>query len=118
MQEETIHSKHNFAFWFHLVITILAWVGPFFFSWYLMLIAYAVVIIQFMVFDRCLLNAKHGLDTESDQNTTFYSYLLESLGYHPNRKKMKHVVRRYLYVALAALTLVWQLILDFQPLLF
>ena len=59
-------SQHNLVFWFHVVITALAWVGPFLFSWYLMVAAYLIVLIQFMIWDRCLLNSTHKLD---DDNT-------------------------------------------------
>lgn len=110
------HSAHNFVFWFHVFITILAWAGPFLFSWYLMLAAYLTVVLQFAVFNKCLLNAEHDLSDED--HTTFYSYLLEKMGMTVNRKRLKHFVRRYLYILLGILTLVWQLLLKFEPLLF
>lgn len=109
-------SSHNLTFWFHLLITILAWVGPFLFSWYLMVTAYLLVVLQFMVFGRCLLNARHDLADEND--ATFYSYLLEKFGYHPNRQTLKYWVHRYVYLFLAALTLLWQVVLGYEPLLF
>ena len=73
---ERLESKHNFMFWFHVFITSLAWVGPFLFSWYLMLTAYAIILLQFLVFDKCLLNSKHELTDSED--ATFYSYLFEN----------------------------------------
>lgn len=114
--EKTGEGIHNFSFWFHLFITILAWVGPFLFTWYLMLIAYGIVILQFMVFNKCLLNAKHDLSDAND--ATFYSYLLEQLGVEVNRKKLKGFVRKYLYLLLGAVAVFWQLVLGFQPMLF
>jgi uncharacterized membrane protein len=118
MAQTKASSAHNFAFWFHLLITVLAWIGPFLFSWYLMVLAYAIVIVQFLIFDRCLINAKHDLDTTSDEDTTFYSYLFEKIGYQPNRKTLKRFVRRYLYILLGVVAVVWQLILGFSPLFF
>lgn len=114
--EKSGEGTHNFSFWFHLFITILAWLGPFLFSWYLMVLAYGIVILQFMVFNKCLLNAKHDLSDAND--ATFYSYLLEEIGVAVNRKKLKLFVRRYLYVVLAAVTLLWQLVFGFKPILF
>lgn len=114
--QKTTDSSHNFSFWFHLFITILAWVGPFLFSWYLMLTAYGIVVVQFMIFNKCLLNAKHDLKTDND--ATFYSYLFEQMGMEVNRAKLKKFVRIFLYPLLGAFTVLWQLYLGFESLLF
>lgn len=111
-----VSSDHNAVFWFHVLITALAWIGPFLFSWYLMVPAYLIVLLQFLIFKRCLLNGSHKLDDSSD--TTFYSYLFEKLGIHVNRSTLKVWVRRYFYVILSAFTLLWQLVLGIEPLLF
>lgn len=108
--------KFNLAFWFHLLITLLAWLGPFLFSWYLMVSAYGIVLLQFLIFNRCLLNAAHDLDNDNDN--TFYAHLFELLGFQPNKKVLRLWVRRYVYLILAAFTLFWQLGLDQAPLLF
>jgi hypothetical protein len=115
-KSQTANSSHNATFWFHVIITALAWVGPFLFSWYLMVTAYMIVLLQFLIFNRCLLNAKHDLDVSED--TTFYSYLFEKLGYYPNRSVLKKWVRRYVYLILSGFTIIWQLVLGFNPLLF
>ncbi|WP_417590139.1 hypothetical protein [Owenweeksia hongkongensis] len=114
--QNTSDSSHNFSFWFHLFITILAWIGPFLFSWYLMVAAYLIVILQFMVFDKCLLNAKHDLKTEGD--ATFYSYLFEQMGMEMDRPRLKKFVRIYLYPILGAFTVLWQLYFGFEAILF
>lgn len=110
-----VSSAHNFTFWFHVFITLLAWVGPFLITWKLMVPAYLIVLLQFLIFKRCLLNSRHALDDTDD--TTFYSYLFEQLGYRPNRRVLKLWVRRYFYIILSALTLVWQVLLGIEPLL-
>ncbi len=74
-QQSINNSDLNGAFWFHLFITALAWVGPFLFSWYLMVTAYALVVLQFIFLGRCVLNKSHGLDAGND--ATFYSVLLD-----------------------------------------
>ena len=81
-----------------------------------MVSAYSLVILQFIIFKRCLLNAKHDLDVSDD--TTFYSHLLESVGLKPDRTKIKKVVRNYLYLLLALITLIWQVVLKQEALLF
>lgn len=110
------NSDLNLAFWFHLFITALAWVGPFLFSWYLMVSAYFIVMLQFLIFGRCLLNKSHGL--EDSNNATFYSVLLDMLRLKHNPQKLKVWVRRYIYPILAVFTLILQLLLNWDPLLF
>lgn len=111
-----INSELNFAFWFHLFITILAWIGPFLFSWYLMLSAYTIVVLQFLFFGRCLLNKSHGL--KDTNNATFYSVLFDMLGVRHRPEKVKFWVRRFVYPLLALFTLVLQLVFGWTPLLF
>jgi hypothetical protein len=116
MKEQASNNARNWVFWFHLWITILAWLGPFLFSWFWIVSAYLIVLLQFIIFKRCLLNAKHDLDISDD--TTFYSHLLESVGFKIDRGRLKLFVRRYLYLLLALFTLIWQLMLKQDPLLF
>jgi hypothetical protein len=114
--EDKLESKHNFMFWLHLFITSLAWVGPFLFSWQIMLFAYGVILLQFLVFNACLLNAKHDLTASED--ATFYSYLFELCGFTVNRRLIRIIARRYLYFILGFLTVVWQVYLGHKALLF
>lgn len=109
-------SSENFGFLLHMVFLVLSWIGPFLFSWQLMVLAYGITIVQFLIFKRCLMNATHELDDSEDH--TLYSQVFESLGFHPNRKKLKKFVRGYLYFLLAIFTLIWQLGLGMKPLLF
>lgn len=109
-------NQHNFSFWFHVLITVLAWVGPFLFSWYLMVTAYMIVMLQFLIFGRCLLNSAHELDDSND--TTFYSYLFDQLGISVNKATLKVWVRRYFYIILSVVAILWQVVLGFNPLLF
>lgn len=78
--------------------------------------AYLIVLLQFVIFKKCLLNSAH--DLEDNEDTTFYSYLLEQVGWYVNRTVLKKWVRRYIYILLAVATLCWQLLLGFDPLLF
>ncbi len=115
MQTGTAHSTHNIVFWLHLALVLLALSGPFLFSWFLLIPAYGIVLIQFLFFRKCLMNKAHDL---TDPDTTFYSYLFEKTGWRPDRKKVKLFVRRYLYLLLAAVAITWQVLLGQKPLLF
>lgn len=111
-----LNSVINAAFWFHLLITLLAWLGPFLFSWYWMVAAYFIVMLQFKLFGRCLLNKSHELKDEND--ATFYSVLFDLLRISHQPKTLKYWVRNWFYPLLALFTLILQLVLNWEPLLF
>ena len=112
-QPASSHSDINTVFIVHFVLVIIAWLGPFVFPWYLMVLGYAVVVGQFLYYKRCLMNEAHGLDDSGDH--TFYSHLFEKMGFRPNRGKLKDFVRGYLYVILAVFTVVLQLLYGYKP---
>ena len=107
--------KGTSLLWFsvHLVLTVGAYFIPFMFDWQLVVLAYGIVILQFAVFGRCLMNEGHDLEEKKDE--TFYSDVLDRLGFHPNRSVLKRFVRGYLYVVLIGVTLIWQLGLEREP---
>lgn len=115
----TTKSTLNTAFWLHLLLVLAGWLGPFLFSWYLMVTGYTLIFLQFLVFKKCLVNDLHDLD---DNNYyTFYTFLFECIGIHlskANQKRLFLFVRWPLYPILIAFTLFWQLHLGFAPLLF
>ncbi len=113
---EAAKLEINGMFWVHLFVTSLAWVGPFLFSWYLMILAYICVQMQYQIFNRCLMNEGHELG-EEDHNT-FYHYLFTKMGMTLTRKGVKVFVRERLNYILAVIAVVWQVYLGFEPLLF
>jgi hypothetical protein len=117
MAEKATKSNYNLIFWAHLALVAIGWLGPFLIDWRWMCIGYAVIFTQFMIFDKCLLNAEHGVDDTKD-DYTFYAELFEAMGYFPNRKLLKKVVRTWLYFFLAAVAIGWQVGLGMKPLLF
>lgn len=106
----------NFTYILHLVLTVGSWFAPFLVSWPLLLTAYGCVMLQFITFDRCLLNAGHDLPEEN--NNTFYGHLLHSVGFEYNKAKVKFFVRTYLYYVLTAVTVLWQIVLGNKALWF
>jgi Na+/glutamate symporter len=112
-----ISSNYGLIFWFHLFITVLSWFAPFLFTWYIPIAVYAIVLLQFFVFGRCVLNRVHDL-TDEQNDSTFYAFLMETVGFRVNYAKVKRFVRFYLYFILTGITLMWQLVLDNAPLLF
>lgn len=102
-------------FWLHFALIVIAWIGPFVFDWYLMVGGYGIVMLQFAVFDRCLMNNKHDLAEEGDM--TFYAQLLETVGFRFSRKRVKQIVRPWIYVFLSIFVITLQLGLNYVPVL-
>lgn len=108
--------KDEIFFGLHLLIALAAWFIPFLVTWKITVPVFAIVILQHAVFGRCLGMDTHGVS--EDDGSTFYSHVIERLGYKPNKKVIRFVVRKLLYGFLAVVTLVWQVVLHHPPLLF
>lgn len=108
--------KTNIVFILHLIVTVLAWFAPFLVSWQILVPVYLIVLLQFAVFGRCLMNAEH--DVEETDDATFYSHLFEKMGLRPNRSRVKFYVRKVFYPVLSVVAVVWQEGLGYAPLLF
>ena len=63
------NGSFGLMFWFHLFITVLSWFAPFMFTWYYLLPVYWTVMLQFAVFNRCLV--KKGYKNLRQKNFTF-----------------------------------------------
>jgi hypothetical protein len=109
-----ISTRYNFTFWLHLALTLFSWTLPFVVDWKLAVAAYVTVLMQFVLFNACLMNRGHALNDDGDD--TFYAHLLEIAGIRLNRKKVKTFVRFWKYILLAALAILWQPILGNDPL--
>lgn len=117
MKSPNVKLRYNGIFWIHLAVTLGAWLGPFLIDWRLISAAYILVVLQFLIFGKCLMNQHHDLD-ESKGDDTFYSTLLESIGIHIPKSPLKKFVRRYLYLLLAVFSYLWQVIWQNPPIWF
>lgn len=108
--------KTNLVFLLHLILTIGAWFLPLLVSWQITVPVLLLVIAQHAIFGRCLMLSGH--EVSEDDGSTFYSHVIERLGFRPNKKAIRFFVRKILYGLLITLTLIWQLLLQHKPLLF
>jgi hypothetical protein len=99
----------------HLFFVIASWCVPFLFDWRLVCAVYTVVMLQFWVFGRCLMNEGHGTD-DVGSDETFYAQLLERLGFRFSRSAVKTVVRKWLLPVLGLVAIGWQVGLGKSPL--
>ena len=106
MNDERVVLKTALVFWAHVFVMALAWVAPFLFSWKILVPVYGAVMLQFAAFGRCLLNEQHGFVETEDR--IFYSDVLEKMGFYPDPRLVKKLVRQYLYPLLAAMAVLWQ----------
>jgi hypothetical protein len=111
-----IHTKYNSIFWFHLFITVGSWFLPILFDWKIAIGVYCLVLLQFVVLNRCILNKVHDLNDDGED--TFYAHLLELMGFQFKRSNVRKVVRFWIYIFLAAFTLLWQFGLGHEPLVY
>lgn len=111
-------KKVKNVIWFiiHLIFLFASWAAPFLVTWKFLIPIYSLVLLQFVVFKRCLMNSEHGLDDSDDH--TFYAELMEKMGFKPNRKKVRGFVRSWIYLALVVVAFLWQVVLENEPILF
>lgn len=112
-------STLNLAYWLHLLLVILAWTGPFLFSWQLMVAGYTIIMLQFLILKKCVVNNMHDLDDSGYY--IFYTFLLEQVGIYLSEKGQKRLyifIRRLLYPLLSIVAILWQVYLGFEPLIF
>jgi len=115
-KKHNVSSNMNSMYWLHVILTLITWIGPFCFSWYLMLPAYILLLLQFKVLGKCILNERHALDDSEED--TFYAFLIQQLGFTPNKKEVKAFVRGPLIFMFITATIIWQLFLKMPALLF
>lgn len=112
----TAKLKTDLVFLLHLVLTIGAWFLPILVSWQVTVPVLILVIAQHAIFGRCFMLSGH--EVSEDDGSTFYSHVFERLGFQPNKKAVRFFVRKILYGLLTVLTLIWQVLLGNEALLF
>ena len=116
MNQPAHSTRINFAFYFHLFITLLSWTGPFLFSWQYLLPVYILIQLQFIFLGKCVLNEHHGQAEQGD--ATFHSELLEKMGFQFPRPAVKRFIRRWAYPGKMLVLLLWQVVLGQEALIF
>lgn len=103
------------TFWLHLFLILIAYSSPFLFSWKLILLGVIILLVQFIVLKQCVLtttqfgNAKY---------ITFYTLYLEMLGFKFKRKNLYILMRYIMPFIVLAISLIWQILLNYKPLVF
>jgi len=96
-------------FWTHLVLIILIWASPFFINWKIILFFILLYYLQLIIIGDCIITKKQFKTKKRE--ITFYSFLLENIGFKFNRKKIRYLVDYILPWIILSIALIWQLIL-------
>ncbi len=80
------NQKNTLTIIAHSIILIIIWVSAFFVPWYVIAIGIAAYYIQLMTIGDCILTRVQFQTTKRE--TTFYTFIFNKLGLHPNPRRM------------------------------
>ena len=96
-------------FLLHLVVILFVYLSPFILDWKLILILIALYYLQLWFFGNCILTIRQF--KEKTRETSFYSHVLNKLGFYPDKKTVRIVVDYYVPWIILVVALVWQIVL-------
>ena len=102
--------KEKLASRIHLVLVILIWISPFILNWKWILFGVAIQKALAIKFKGCILTNIQF--KEQAEEMTYYTYLLEKMGFSPNRKTMRFLSKYVIPIMILAITFIWQIILE------
>ena len=89
-----------------LIIIILALSSPFFLSYKIILLLVILYQLQLLVFGGCVLTKVQFKDRA--ESYSYWAYVLEKAGFHPNYKKLKIFLDYILPVAILLIAYLYQ----------
>lgn len=80
----------RFSLFLQFVLIVLAWSSPFWLDWKFIIIGISVYYIQLIMFGEDFFT-RRNFNTKKRGEMTFYSFILEKVGFCVNRKKMQSI---------------------------
>jgi len=112
MKNKFLHSDFGLYFWIHLTVEIINVLSWFLFSWWWIILAHAIVTLQYNVLGGCVLT---GLQLGKEKmNHTFLAHYFKSI----NPEKLTFFSRYTLPLIVISMALIWQIVLKNNPLIF
>lgn len=102
------------VFWVHLILILFAYLSPFLFSWKLILIGSIILFIQYSLIGGCFLNK---IQFDKTKDVVFLFPYLKMIGINVDRYKFKIFIRYYLPFILFLIAIIWQILLNHNPLI-
>lgn len=99
---------------FHATVILAFYLSPFLLNWKIILILIIFYYLQLAILGHCILTKLQF--REKYRTTTFYSYILGLLGFHPEHDKVRTVVDYYLPWIVLLIALIYQVFLGHRVL--
>lgn len=109
-------KDYSLIFGLHLIITIIAYLSPFLFSYWIIILGALILQIQFLLINDCFIN---WFEFGPINEITFVGYYLQKWGLiKENTIKTKIIIRYITPVLVIVFALIWQVLLNQQVFLF
>jgi hypothetical protein len=103
---------YGIIFWAHFIFDMFLICSWFLFSWKIVLVACVILKLQWVLLGGCVLSK-----AEFDNKEACIPYYLKKWRFIKNKERMRFFVDYFLLVILVILSLIFQLLLHFKPLI-
>lgn len=100
----------------HALIVILIWTSPFLFRWQLIVLGIILYYLQIIFLGDCVLTRRQ-FDIKK-RSVTFYYFILTKIGFRPDMYRVRFIADYIMPPIILAVSLILQLALTKQPLLY
>lgn len=109
-----LNGQFGLVFVVHFILVVLTWVGPFLAWWPLPVGAYCIILLQYILLNKCVMNRHHQLSEAGGQ--TFYGHLFDLAGISHDKAKLRFFIRKIMMPMLIVFTILLQEVFGFVPL--
>ena len=109
------NKKFEAVSYLHLIIIILLWTCPLWLDWKLIIVGIFLYYMQLLIFGDCILTKKEFKSKK--RKMTFYSYLLEKMGFNFDRRKIAFIADYIFPYIIWGAALIFQVLLSVNPLI-
>ena len=106
-------KDYGSIFWIHLLINLIFIFSWLLFSWLIIVIGEIVLQLQYWLLGGCIFSK-----AEFGHDEACMPYYLKKWRFIKNKKKARKFIRYYLPIIVIAISLVWQILLNHNPLIF
>jgi len=107
--------KDTFLFYLHIITIIIFNLSFLLFDYRLIILGVFLYYLQIFIFGNCILTT---LQFGKSKNNSFYHYLLDKLGIKLRKENVNFFIIYVKPSLVIIISLMWQLILNFTPLIF
>ncbi|MFC1687514.1 hypothetical protein ACFL0L_02955 [Patescibacteria group bacterium] len=119
MTETSLPTQKQNAEWVtiaHAIVVVLIWISPFLFRWQLIVLGIILYYLQIIFLGDCVLTRRQ-FDIKK-RSVTFYYFVLIKIGFKPDMYRVRFIADYIMPPIILGISLVWQLVLVKQALIF